>query len=591
MPVDYLVSDILEEEIIEKSIPENVTLWLEKELSKTTTAVLNDFESPLFFTKKNAKVVGYIKGYDKKKNASTVMFYYTNQLTRESKPRVLKIHEDGRFELELPLEFPLSNRLIIQRKVIPFYIEPGQTLSVILDSENLNKRSGFDSKKHISYQGGLKEINENLNYFKLNFDYKNISQKKANMAPLKFKEEQLLLKEERVQKIEAYENSGEIDRKTSILLKDEIILHASYNIMDYFSGRKFKNLNSLSEEKHAIETPKGYYNFIRELPLGKQSFLVNNRFMAFINRLEYLPPIQDVKKGDDNVSKTFQKLNNLFDFLKGKGEVFSIEEKMLMEEWRSNGSRISEELKKKLEVLYENHKTSFEEFYKVNLDGGWGRQQLRIWRKKDSVVKTLGFKNDLMYEVIKLRTLKYIPKTVEEEEVKSYWDELSKSIKSPYLRKTGNELLKERFSKPDKLTLPTNDRGTRIFKKIVKPYKGKIVVVQFWNPHSFYREKSLKRYLEKKNMFDKHENVELIYITDKGRTSRKAYEELKEKCEFKNSRGISNDNFNYMRQLFQKNTSLWFVLVGKNGQLLDNDFPFRNIEYEFKKRFNISPKN
>lgn len=103
----------------ETAIPKEVTIWLNKELAKSITALLENFESPAFFRKENAKIVGYIKNYDAKRAPKTVMFYYTNQFTRESKPRVLKIHEDGRFEMELPLEIPMHNSLNLLRSNIP----------------------------------------------------------------------------------------------------------------------------------------------------------------------------------------------------------------------------------------------------------------------------------------------------------------------------------------------------------------------------------------------------------------------------------------------------------------------------------------
>jgi len=112
-------------------IPKKVKKWLKKELANTSTTVLENFESPAFFTKKKAKIIGYIKGYDKTLGAKTGIFYYTNQLTRENKPRAIEIHEDGRFELELPLEYPMQNYFVIKNQVIDFYLEPGQNLKVL----------------------------------------------------------------------------------------------------------------------------------------------------------------------------------------------------------------------------------------------------------------------------------------------------------------------------------------------------------------------------------------------------------------------------------------------------------------------------
>ena len=61
-------------DIKENQIPKDVQKWLKKELSNTSTKVLKNFDTPAFFTKKNAKIIGYIKGYDKTQGAKTGMF-------------------------------------------------------------------------------------------------------------------------------------------------------------------------------------------------------------------------------------------------------------------------------------------------------------------------------------------------------------------------------------------------------------------------------------------------------------------------------------------------------------------------------------
>lgn len=581
---------VLIENKMETGIPKSVSLWLKEELSKSTTSVLENFESPTFFTNKKAKIIGYIKNYDTSLGVKTVMFYYSNNLTRESKPRVLKIHNDGRFEMELPLKYPTNQQLTIMRRRIPFYLEPGQTLSIIIDFEQLKVRSELHKVKHISYQGSLAEVNEKLNYFKPAYDYKNRRDKIINMKPIAFKNEQLFLQDERLQKISGYEKNGELDAKTAILLKDDIILHASINIMDYFSQRRHRQLRGVSQDKIDIKIPEDYFDFIKDLSLDKQSFLVSEQFSTFINRLEFLPPLEDIK-GEGFSYEYSLNLKEFVDFFKEKKEILTKEELQFIDAVVAHNGSVSKEWYESYNSFIKTHKSIIQEYHSIKYSKKSVFHELKMWNKKDSVVGYLGFKDNLMYEVIKIRSLKFTSETLEKEYVNGYWEELKKEIKSPYLLKTGNDLLKERFSKPETLKLPINDQGANFFKKLIKPYEGKILVVQFWNPSSFYQGESLKRFLAKKEKFEVNDKVEFLYLVDRGRTSKKLYIEKRDAYGFKNSKPISNDKFNYMRQLFQKNTSLWFVLVGKNGELLDTDFPFHNIEYEFKKRFNISPKN
>tara|TARA_B100000809_G_scaffold21356_1_gene18776 strand:+ start:964 stop:2790 length:1827 start_codon:yes stop_codon:yes gene_type:complete len=573
----------------EAEIPENVSLWLKEELSKSTTTVLENFESPAFFTNKTAKVIGYIKNYDKERGAKTVMFRYKNELTREDKPLVLKIHEDGRFEMELPLDFPMRHWFTIHRKRIPFYLEPGQSLSVILDWDTLNMGAEFSVPTHVSYQGGLEEINTKLNYFTPKFDYNTIRWKIINMSPDVFKKEQLTLQQEHLNKIEAYRLSGAIDTKTSILLKDEIIVHATVNIMDYFGKRRSHQLTGVSKEKIEIPIPEDYYDFIKDLALEKQSFLVDRSFGTLVNRLEFSPPLRDIKGAGFSYTYTLDS-NELVAFFLERKEVLTKEEVQLIEAVAKMNGKVSKELSESYTNFLMAHEFEIQEYHAIGYRKKYVSHELKMWNKKDTVVENLGFKDDLMYEIIKLRTLNFMSESLESDQFCAYWEELKKDIKSPYLLKVGNAYVLDKESKKESMELPEKEPGTKLFKELIQPYQGKIIVVQFWSPSSFYKDSSLKKFLARKKKYDDNKKVAFLYVADDMYANNNRYIKMCHDYGFKNNVTLSSDDYNYMRQLFQFNKSLLFVLIGENGELLDPDFAFHNIEPQFHKRFNISPE-
>lgn len=580
------------EVVNDNQIPEAVEKWLKAELANTTTTVLENFETPAFFTKKKAKIIGYIKGYDQTLGAKTGMFYYRNQLTRESKPRVLEIHKDGRFELELPLEYPMQYYFVIEKQGISFYLEPGQNLSIILNWEDLIAKRSWPFKK-ITYQGALKDINTDLLHYKPNYNSGNFQKKEGIMQPVAFKEYMLQFKTNALNKVKAYEQSGEIDKKTSELLKNEIILETYYSLFDYYSSTHSPRYGGGKRKANNIDDtlPVGYYDFIKDLPLHKQSILVSNRFGSFINRLEYTPQLKEKNRSRSSGLTS----KDLLNFLESKGVKISTEDRDLIdkaEHAKIEKKELPTEIKNKLSEFYKKNEALVKQYYskerreihdKINFT--------RTLKVEDSLAASLNIKNNLIYEIIKSRKLKFIMESKSMYKDKAwYWSELKKGIKSPHLIKQGDDLFKRELAKPEFYELPDSEPGTAIFKKLIAPYKGKIVVVQFWHPHSYYQGESLARTKERRNKYKNNEDIVFLNITNTYRSSLKKYKESVEKNGFKNSVRIPQDDYNYLRQLFKFNTSVKDVLISKDGVTVSDNFRAHNIEYVLRDKYNIEPE-
>jgi len=582
------------EAVKDNQIPKDVEKWLKAELANTTSTVLENFETPAFFTNKKAKIIGYIKGYDKTLGAKTAQFYYTNQLTREDKPRALKIHEDGRFELELPLEYPMQNSFLIGKQGINFYLEPGQNLSIILNWEDLKKPRRISYPlKSVTYQGALGPINTNLLHYKPNYNYGNFQKKEAIMKPVAFKNYMLEFKTNALNKIEAYEQSGEIDKKTSELLKNEIILETYYSLFDYYSpgyyGQGQRKENNIDDT-----LPDDYYDFIKDLPLHKQSILVNTNFSGFINRLEYAAPLRSKKTGQSitiGVSSA-----DFLEFLESKNVTLSETDKKLLESVKqiySEKKKPSETLQTKLNTFFEQNEALIKTYtHAERMDIHMKKMFSKNWKSKDSIAASLDIKNNLIYEIIKSRQLKFIMEPDSMYIDKAwYWSELKKGIKSPHLIKLGNDLFERELAKPEFYELPESEPGTAIFKKIIAPYQGKLIVVQFWNPRTYYQGKDLERTIERRNKYKNNKNVVFLNIANIYSSSLEKYKISVEKNGFKNAVRIPQDDYIYLRQLFKFNTTIKNLLVAKDGVTVYDNFKPYTMEYFLRDKFNIEPDN
>ena len=119
-----------------KEIPAEVSQWIVNELAKAKRKDLMDFEANEFFATDTARLIGYIKGYDPRAGFSTGMVYARNEITGEDYPVVIQIHEDGRFEGSIPMNYPKYMYVSFNNSIVDFYIQPGQTLAMLLDWED-----------------------------------------------------------------------------------------------------------------------------------------------------------------------------------------------------------------------------------------------------------------------------------------------------------------------------------------------------------------------------------------------------------------------------------------------------------------------
>ncbi|RZK13687.1 MAG: hypothetical protein EOO43_17525, partial [Flavobacterium sp.] len=110
-------------------LPKHIQKWLS---DKTALSKTKPNQSG-FFTRDSIKIVGYIKGYDKRASFASGIIYHQNNITREDFPTTVRIYEDGRFECSMPAIHPITSRIHFNNQSINFYGEPGTTTGIILD--------------------------------------------------------------------------------------------------------------------------------------------------------------------------------------------------------------------------------------------------------------------------------------------------------------------------------------------------------------------------------------------------------------------------------------------------------------------------
>ncbi|WP_316817604.1 TlpA disulfide reductase family protein [Pedobacter nyackensis] len=275
-------------------IPTEVQKWLNKKINQAKVKTLRENYDQDFFKTDSIKIVGYIKGYDRRAGFSSGIIYHSNNLTREDFPTTIRIYEDGRFEAEILAVHPLRSTLTFENRRISFYAEPGNTVGIILDWRDFlitdRYRDGSKEFEHTEFLGPGKNINKQLAAFKINRpDYNSLENMRKTIPPNEFKKIQMNKWSAERKRADSALRIQQLLPQTQALLKNEIdIVYANY-LFDYELSRSYYSKEDTSNTILKIPILPEYYDFVDQINLNNKTLLISNEFSTFVNRFEFSP--------------------------------------------------------------------------------------------------------------------------------------------------------------------------------------------------------------------------------------------------------------------------------------------------------------
>lgn len=288
------------------TIPESVQKWMDSQISKSKNQQTSELKNTTFFQKDSASIVGYIKGYDIRSAFTSGIIYHQNSLTREDYPTTIQIYPDGRFEVKMELFHPMMNHLYIKDQPFPFYIEPGQTLGMVLDWKDFLQMDRYRDRsytmKYTTYLGPSKQINEQIWNFKINEpNYSILREVQKNQTPTIFLQNQLQAWDIEIKRIdEILKNNPRLPLASQLIRNNANLLYANY-IFDYTIGRDYYSKQDTNNQILKIEIEPSYYSFINRLDLDDYILFTSQEFSTFINRFEFSPLFDRFKyQSDEN---------------------------------------------------------------------------------------------------------------------------------------------------------------------------------------------------------------------------------------------------------------------------------------------------
>lgn len=563
-----------------------------------------DFD-PTFFKSDTAHIRGYLKGYDPRAGFKTGIIYTENVVSREDYPTVITIHPDGRFEADFPLNHPSHSNFYIKDNPISFYIEPGETLFVHLDWEDFLQRDRSRNRRgrfpHTQYAGASAQVNKELSKIRLKEPdfYNNYKKIVETVAPAEFKQQQLRVYQEICDSLSYQLAQQPFSLKTQKLMKNQIAQEMATIFFDYDDSRKYRTRQDTTNLVMKIPLPADYFDFLQLINWQDKSLPASDKFRTFINRFEYMDAFSDnIPYTQFTLSKTFWEyvkeqekdlqpkerdlVNTILSIINKPSKDVNIKDEL------TKLSEKMDDLMKKYPNLLKDYNTLYMEPYQKEIKQKEKKRLLDIWAYKDSVRQhQLRLPAGNTFDITKTRALSYHFGQMERDYALSYITKLNEGISDPFLQQEGIRLFEKLFPSAGKQAckLPEG-KATDIFRKIADPHKGKYVLVDFWATSCGPCRAGIQDMRPIREKYKDSPDFTFVYITDTGSSPEGAYNKfVGENAMGENLHRLPEDEYNYLRQLFKFNGIPRYVLLNRDGDVVDDDFPAHNLEYELSKIF------
>jgi hypothetical protein len=400
------------------NIPPEVSAWIDGELANAKRKTLMDVDGNEFFARDTSRLIGYIKGYDLRAGFSTGIINARNELTRESFSITVQIHEDGRFEGNIPMNYPAYLNVNFHRSQIYFYLEPGQTLSMLLDWEEFliadRRRDIQYPLSDIRFAGAPADINRELTSFN------------SKLPEISYRKMYETLDKKTPDEIKVYNDESladytgsykrlldteKLSERTRIILQNNYKIRYTMCLFVYAMGYTIKN-----------KLPLEFYDFLKEIPMNDKRLLSTPEFGMFINFVEYCSPF---KAKYEIVNKSMLPAKEFHEYLFDELGIPKTAEDSLFLTMRDSISikfnlpNVTEEMRKKWieefslvsqEFTKRHGEKRMEEYKKIYLDVIKQMTPLETSIRQQEITDSIYFnelklKPGIIYDIIKVRQL------------------------------------------------------------------------------------------------------------------------------------------------------------------------------------------
>ena len=585
--------------------------------SKKTNDIRKEKPEPdftQFFRPDSVHLQGYIQGYDPRLGFETAIIYLSDEFMWEDYPTVIAIQPDGKFECTFKIDHPIESYIALQHNTIPFYIEPGQTLTIYIDWEEIlaysRSRNYYTPINNIQYMGPgapvcrTTKTSGNLLYY----PYEKLSKAQKELSPAQFKEQLQPTFQLWEQIVDSLITTNSYSEKAIHLLKNKLNIKKGEVLLNFLMSRDYYARQEPENKILQIKEENSYYDFLKQMPLDDETLLADKSFSSFINRFEYMDILKESysTKQPDSIFITYPK-KPLLSFLKKKGVKLTEElERICKKEEKLAGTtsmvKLSELIaeKKIANELYKKEKKLVEEYdalYTIQPSPEQEKQNqrkrilftLERMQRKDSIIHSIcGKPSPFLWQIAEVRSIKNELKQMKKREIAhNFLTDFEKKLKHPFLITKTEEIFRK--THPDK-TIETYElpagKATDIFRNIIKDHFGKTLFVDFWATSCAPCRAGIEATANLRKEYKDHPEFQFIYITSEKESPLTTYNQYVDKnLTGEASYRVSETEFNYLRQLFRFNGIPHYELIEKDGSVSQEGVESYNLDSYLKIRF------
>lgn len=356
-----------------------------------------------FFRNDSVCLQGYLDGYDPRLGFDSGILYLEDNIIDQEYPVVVPIKPDGSFQCKFVLQHPICHNLLLNNNWIPYYAEPGDTVTLYLDWEDLMARSRARDNSyplpHTAHMGRRADLSYLATTLSKYFEYPYAKQDKAQktLTPAQFQEQLKPVVAQWQQQADSLCCLYAPSQKAASLIRNHMNLQKGRSFLDFQLMRSFYAQQDSTNQVLKVQPDASYYHFLKEIPLDDPSALADLSIGIFINRFEFMSPLSAVYQDQKNLQndEAFQALSS--------------DERML-------------------------------------------QLQLRFYEKKDSIINSLcATPSPLFWQVACVRNLRSTLSNVlkRRQDAEIFLSRVEKTLTHPYLRTTARNLLENCVPKPD----------------------------------------------------------------------------------------------------------------------------------------------